>query len=221
MSEIVSDKVLLAPLYHLELVRDREIPYDGNAKTTEAAVQVLHDLLDRSPTEQLAVIYLNSNLEILGAEKVGMGTLEMVQAQAQEIFRGAIVKAAPEILVCHNHPTGEVRPSIDDIKFTISAITAGGLLGIRLRDHIIVGPNGKHMSLYENQHMLGKEFAQAEAEMFGLHGVDMSSLKQKLLSLIDPQGNLPAVPGSSKKGDPKANSPSEWQHSLSYAFLNR
>jgi DNA repair protein RadC len=220
MSEIVSDKVLLAPLYHLELVRDRDIPYDGNAKTTDAAAQVLHDLLDRSPTEQLAVMYLSSGLDILGVERIGMGSLEAVQAHPQEVFRGAIVKAAPEILVCHNHPSGEVRPSIADIKFTLSVITAGGLLGIRLRDHIIIGPNGKHMSLYDNQHLLSREFDQAKAEMLGLGGIDLEGLKKKLINLIDPN-SLPATPGSKKGGDPQANSPSQWKQSLSYALLSR
>ena len=44
-------------------------PYDGNVKTTEAAAQVLHNLLDRSPVEQLIVVYLNSGSEIIGVKR--------------------------------------------------------------------------------------------------------------------------------------------------------
>src|SRR5271154_1213301 len=163
MTDIVSEKVLLAPLYHLELIKDRDVPYNSSATTTESAAQVLHNLLDRSPTEQMVVLYLNSSKEIVGAEKVGMGAVEEVSTSPTEIFRGAIVKACPEVILSHNHPTGDGRPSIADLKFTFNMIEMGALLGIRVEDHIIVVANGKHMSIRENMSLLRKEVEQAHA----------------------------------------------------------
>lgn len=215
---IVSDKILLAPLFHLELVKDRDIPYDGNATTTEGAAQVLHNLLDRSPVEQLVVLYLGSDGKIIGAEKVGTGTLEMVGAQPQEIFRGAITHMAASIILSHNHPSGAVRPSSADLKFTMGVVSSGAMLGIRVHDHIIVGPGGQHMSLYDNQHLFENELASG----MSMIGNIPTELKKALLSILEgsgikaDQGKLPK-----KGGDPTANAVTNWKRSLSYAMLSR
>jgi hypothetical protein len=215
------EEISYAPLFHLELVQDRMIPY-GKASTTAGAVEILHRLLDSAPTERLAVLWLNSVTEIVGAEIVGMGGLEMVGQGPTEIFRGAILKAVPEVIVCHNHPgnggIGNIKPSIPDIKFTTSMITAGGMLGIRVRDHIIVGPNNHHYSIYDHQHELRDDFRRAESDMFG---IDMSSLKDKLMESMDRihSANPAKKTEGGKKGDPNANSLSDWKHSLTYAWL--
>lgn len=223
MTDIVSEKVLLAPLYHLELIKDRDVPY-GDVKTTEAAAQVLHNLLDRSPTEQMVVLYLDSDHNIVGAEKVGMGGVEQVATSPTEIFRGAIVKACPEVILCHNHPSGDGRPSVADIKFTLNMVDVGAWLGVRVRDHIVVVGNGKHMSIRENMHNLDKELDQAHeemhADMLGLDPHVMKNLKQKMLSLIHPLMERDSA-AQGKKGDPKANMNTDWKDSLSYLLLNR
>lgn len=236
MSNLTTNNVLLAPLFHLELIKDRDIPYDGNAKTTVAAAQVFHDLSDRSPTEMMMVMYVNSHSEIIGVEKVGMGAIESVGTNPQEIFRGALVKGAPEIILSHNHPSGEAKPSLQDVLFTINTANTGGMLGIRVRDHIVVAPSGKHMSLRENMHGELKElFIQAEVELFGA-GMPpelKDLLKQKILGMIDPsKGGLDTLDRDSimdldlsgqnknkKSFDPKANTASDWMESLSYLWL--
>lgn len=236
MSEIISsDKTLLAPLFHLELVRDRDIPYDGNLKTSEGAAQVLHNLLDRSPTEQMVVLYLDSDTNLVGAEKVGMGGIEQVATRPTEIFRGAIVKACPEIILGHNHPVGDGRPSVTDLKMTMSMVDIGFRLGVRVRDHIIVVPNGKHMSIREslNSHLLDKEMDQMRDEMMadslGLSPETMKGLKEKMMQIIksrgvgDPLGGIemPSLDGHTGKkgGDPKANMTVDWTDSLTHDLL--
>jgi len=217
METNIVPKVLMTPLYHLELVKDRDIPYDGSVKTTEQAAQVLHHLLDRSPTENMIVVYLNSSADLIGVERVGMGGMESVAQDHTEIFRGALVAGAPEILISHNHPNGDTRPSPADLHMTMTTVDLGALLHIRVRDHIIVGPNGKHLSIRENMHLFQDEMRQAEEMAFGRH---MSSIKDKLLDLISKGPDLGAdlLP---KKGDPKANLLSDWQDSLTYAWLTR
>lgn len=227
MEENIVPKVLMAPLYHLELVRDRDIPYDGNAKTTEAAAQVLHGLLDRSPTENMAVVYLNSSAEIIGAERVGMGGLESVGTDPTEIFRGALVKASPEILLSHNHPNGDVKPSPQDLLMTMNTMSLASMLRIRIRDHIVVGPNGKHFSIRENIHSLHDEMRKAEEIAFG---PGIGALKDRIMGMIqrggakfhDPLADLLDAQPPVKKsgnGDPKANLLTDWQDSLTYAWL--
>ena len=226
MQENIVPKVLMAPLYHLELVKDREIPYDGNAKTTEQAAQVLHNLLDRSPTENMVVVYLNSSAEIIGAERVGMGSLEAVGNDPTEIFRGALVRAAPEILLSHNHPNGDVRPSPQDLLMTMNNLSLGGILGIRVRDHIVVGPNGKHFSIREGIHSgeLKDEMHKAEEIAFG---PGIHDIKKKIVDLItkrgmkvaDPLDDLLAGATPKKGGDPNANLVSDWKDSLTWTYL--
>lgn len=209
-----SNNILIAPLYHLELVQDRDIPYDGNARTTEAAAQVFHKLLDSSPVEQMIVLYLSNSGKIVGAEKVGMGTVEMVSTLPTELFRGAIVKAVPEVILCHNHPSGEPKPSIQDMRFTMSVVELGALLGVRVRDHIIVSPNGKHISMRENMENgeLDQELIQAKADRMALP----EELKQKLLSILHP-GKKDA---SKKGGDPTSNDNTDDMPSLTYLLLS-
>lgn len=229
MDTNIVPKTLMAPLYHLELVKDRDLPYDGNVKTTEAAAQVLHHLLDRSPTENLAVVYLNSSAEIIGAERVGMGGMETVGNDPAEIFRGALVKAAPEILLAHNHPSGDVTPSPQDLLMTMSNLSLGGILGIRIRDHLVVGPNGKHYSIREGMQRgeMKEQIHRAEELAFG---PGIHDIKSKIVDIILGRGgNDPADPintlfgGLTKKngtGDPKANLISDWQDSLTWLYLN-
>ena len=228
MEDNIVPKVLMTPLYHLELVKDRDIPYEGNGKTTAQAAQVLHNLLDRSPTENMVVLYLNSSAEIIGAERVGMGGLESVGTDPTELFRGALVKAAPEILLSHNHPNGDVRPSPQDLLMTMNTMSLASMLHIRLRDHIVVGPNGKHFSIRENIHDLHDEMRKAEEIAFG---PGIGAIKDKIMGLIqkgggklhDPLADLLGLDSPPKKGsgggDPKANLMSDWQDSLTYAWL--
>jgi DNA repair protein RadC len=226
-------KMLLAPLYHLELVKDRDLPYDGNAKTTEAAAQVLHTLLDRSVTEQMAVLYLNTRAEIVGAEKVGLGSIEAVQTNPTEIFRGAITMAVPEILLCHNHPSGEVEPSMPDVMFTFNILTVASMLGLRIRDHIIVGPSGKHFSIRENMSKLEPKLREAEDRALGgklkeikAHILDV--LKSKGLApegsdiqIDSPFDSNPFSPPKKPGGNSQANENTDLESSLSYLLLTR
>lgn len=220
----IQTNVLLAPLYHLELIRDRDVPYHQKATTTEEAAQVLHQLSDSSPVETLMVMYLNSSSKIIGVERVGMGGIEEVMARPQEVFRGAIVKAAPELILSHNHPDETVRPSVADIMFTMNIVDLGAMLGLRVRDHIVVGPNNAHMSIRENMKLLSKEFEQARQQsMAAMGGRGLDDIKKRLMDILDPNGRI-NLPDASKKGggDPKANaSDSDWKESLSYLLLSK
>lgn len=144
------------PLYRLELVRERSIPYQSVDKTEQCA-EVLHELLDRSPVEQLVVMYVDPMLHLAGIEKVGLGSLTHVNVSTTDIFRGAIAAAVPYIMLGHNHPTDDPTPSHQDWSLTDRVTRLGMELGITLLDHIIVTPTGKHVSMkdednkYNNQ----------------------------------------------------------------------
>lgn len=221
MADLIDhSNVLMAPLYHLELVRDRDIPYSGELNTTAAAAEVAHRLLDSSPVEQIVVIYLDSVAKIIGAERVGMGGVEQAGASPAEVFRGAIVKSAPEIILTHNHLAGVVEPSSPDVDFTMRMVQYGAMLGIRVRDHIVVGPNGKHLSMREYTENMVRTLEE-DVRKNGMLG-----LKDKILKMLDPggNGNVQVIMDEhmpKKDRDPKANANTDWMDTLSYELLSK
>ena len=80
---------------------------------------------------------------------VNIGTNTKVNFVSSEIFRIAILSNASSIFICHNHPSGDTRPSEEDIKQTKKIGQIGNLLGINLIDSLILGDNGEYLSLRE------------------------------------------------------------------------
>lgn len=96
--------------------------------------------------ECLVVLLLNTRRRIKGLHLGSIGTLDTILVTCGSVFRIAILAAAAEIVVMHNHPSGEPEPSEADIRVTRDLIRAGQLLKIEVCDHVIMG-RGKHASL--------------------------------------------------------------------------
>ncbi|MEZ4352087.1 MAG: DNA repair protein RadC [Myxococcota bacterium] len=95
--------------------------------------------LDR---ECFHVVALDGRHRLLGTDLVSLGTLTASLVHPREVFRQAIRRAAGAVLVVHNHPSGDPRPSGEDRAVTRRLRDAGELLGIELLDHVIVGRSG-------------------------------------------------------------------------------
>jgi len=88
--------------------------------------------------EHFVVFYLNARSQEIQRETVSIGTLTQSLVHPREVFEGAIIHAAAQVLVAHNHPSEEAEPSAYDAEVTQRLRSAGTLLGIELVDHIIV-----------------------------------------------------------------------------------
>lgn len=88
--------------------------------------------------EYFVCLSLNSNYRIIARRTVTIGLLDVALVHPRELFSGAIKDRAAFVVVAHNHPSGDVSPSQEDITTTHQLVAAGQLLGIPLRDHIIV-----------------------------------------------------------------------------------
>lgn len=88
--------------------------------------------------EHIRCLYLNSHNRIIRDELVSMGTVSANLVHPREVFQPAIECKAVAIVMAHNHPSGEVTPSDDDVKITRQLVQAGKILGIRLLDHVII-----------------------------------------------------------------------------------
>ena len=222
MSEAIQAVQKVVPVYHVELVRDREVKVNGRASTIEQSAEVFHQLMDRSPIETMWVLYLDSDSNIVGSEQVGLGGVEMVDSQFSTIFRGAIVSLAAQIVVAHFHLVGDAKPSDQDILFTDELMHVAHHLDIRVRDHLVIAP-GKHFSIRENWDTLLNDFDRRQMEKLSDSGL-LCRLKAEVGKMLQGGQHMIDLPGMAsldipkKGGDPKANIPSDPENTLSYLW---
>ena len=89
--------------------------------------------------EQLRVLLLNTKHHVIGQRVIYQGNVSAACIRAAEVFRPAIVAAAPCLIVVHNHPSGDPTPSPADVAVTKDLAAAAQLLDIELLDHIVIG----------------------------------------------------------------------------------
>jgi DNA repair protein RadC len=87
--------------------------------------------------EHFIVITLNTKSQVINAHIIGIGILNASLIHPRETFKKAILDSAHSIIVCHNHPSGDLHPSSEDIEITEKLKSAGKILGILVLDHII------------------------------------------------------------------------------------
>ena len=92
--------------------------------------------------EHFILILLDNKSRVISVENVYIGTINEISIHPREIFNIAIKKLAYGIIVVHNHPSGDFRPSNADIESTKRLIDIGKLVGIKIMDHIIVSKKG-------------------------------------------------------------------------------
>jgi DNA repair protein RadC len=91
--------------------------------------------------EQLRGLYLNSRYELIHDEVISIGSLTANIVHPREVFRPAIEHGAVAVIIAHNHPSGSLEPTAEDLLVTDQLAAAGRLLGIELLDHLIVVEN--------------------------------------------------------------------------------
>ena len=96
--------------------------------------------------EHFCVLFLDTQNHITGKEVISIGTLNASLIHPRETFRTAILKNCCSVIVAHNHPSGGLEPSAEDLNITKRLKDAGKLLGIEVLDHVIVTADS-HTSL--------------------------------------------------------------------------
>ena len=103
------------------------------------AAAFFRSVMDRiHDQESFAVAYLNTRNRVIDYDVVSIGTINSSMVHPREVFRNAILNKANAIIVCHNHPTGDLTPSPDDHNVTRRLKETGEILGIGVHDHIII-----------------------------------------------------------------------------------
>ena len=114
----------------------REIKHIKSAKDV---FDLFHERLKDEKQENFIVLMLNSKNYIIGEHLVSKGILDASIVHPREIFKPAIKNSCSKIILVHNHPSGDSKPSEEDEETTEKLIEAGALLGIKVLDHIIIG----------------------------------------------------------------------------------
>ena len=128
------------------LVRDIE-----PLRTMQDMLVRLNDIRARQQ-EHFVCLSLDGGQRLIAQRTITIGTLDAVLAHPREVFADAIVDRAACILIAHNHPSGDAHPSQKDSALTQQLAAAGQLLGIPLRDHVIVTKT-EHYS-FRQHHLL-------------------------------------------------------------------
>ena len=122
-----------------------ERPVINSPADAAALVQNEMSLLEQ---EFLRVMLLDTRNRLLDIVEVYHGAVNSSQVRLAEVFKPAIQRMAPAILVCHNHPSGDPTPSPDDVAVTRAMVQAGRLLDVDVLDHLVIG-GSRFVSLKE------------------------------------------------------------------------
>ena len=112
-------------------------------KITDAkdVLPLLNDIAGKQQ-EYFVCISLNGANEVIEKRIVTVGLLDKSQVHPREVFADVITDRAASVILSHNHPSGELKPSNSDLKIHEQLIEAGKILGIKVLDHIIISKKG-------------------------------------------------------------------------------
>lgn len=124
------------------LVRENSVNEEIRINNSEDAYDLVKDELINSDREIMLSILLTTKNTLIGVETVCIGSVQSCAVRSADIFKGALLANAVSIVLCHNHPSGSLSPSMEDLKVTQLMQEAGNILGIKVQDHIIISHEG-------------------------------------------------------------------------------
>jgi len=130
-------KAALALGIRLQEPRD-ERPIINSPSDAAALVQFEMSLLDQ---EHLKVMLLDTRNRVLDIIEVYIGSVNSSQIRVSEVFRPAVQRNAPALLLFHNHPSQDPTPSPDDLSVTRAIVSGGKLMDVDVLDHVVIGGN--------------------------------------------------------------------------------
>ena len=126
----------------LELGRRRrfsEALEKPSIKNSQIAYECFYAHLSDLNHEQFWIMLLNNANKVIKLEKIGVGGMTGTTADPKKIFKSALENNATSVMLCHNHPSGNIIPSSADKKITENLVKAAIFLEIKILDHIIIG----------------------------------------------------------------------------------
>lgn len=128
----------------LELGRRRRMEESvelANVKDSHSIYQVMQPIIGELNREEFWIIYLNNSHKIIHKSQLSTGGITGTVVDVRLVFKKAVELHATAIILCHNHPSGNTKPSESDIQLTKKMKLGGETLDVKVLDHIIVTEN--------------------------------------------------------------------------------
>jgi DNA repair protein RadC len=130
--------------YELQVVRNGSSTYRVIRNSFDArrmCIERLGDEMQNSPVEKMAVVALDTKNRPIGFYVCSTGTVDASLVEPKIVFARSLMLLAANVILCHNHPSGDLTPSREDIAVTQRLKDVGRILNINVLDHIIMGVN--------------------------------------------------------------------------------
>ena len=128
----------------------QEVPDRVQITCSRDTYNVLSPYLSDLNTEEFWAIYLNQNNRVIGKSRLSSGGINQSVVDVRILFKSALDHLSTAIVIAHNHPSGNLKPSAEDLKITRQIADAGKILNIQLLDHLIISQNSYFSFADEN-----------------------------------------------------------------------
>lgn len=137
------------PGFRIALVREPGVKLAERPEMRQpsAAARVLAEYIGEADRELFVIAFLTIRCRVLGLHTVSVGCLSSSLVHPREVFKPAILAGSSAVLLAHNHPSGDPEPSAEDFALTRRLAAAGTILGIEVLDHLVLGEEGRFVSL--------------------------------------------------------------------------
>ncbi len=122
----------------VQLVRDKAVSPMPVISTPDEVYQLVKHEIQKWDRERFLAVMLNARNGVIGIDEVSCGSVNVSIVHPREVFKAAILANAVALMLIHNHPSGHVEPSDNDIELTKDLVKSGEILGIKVIDHLIV-----------------------------------------------------------------------------------
>lgn len=134
----------------IRMVEQPPLIGDRAMDSPRAAVRVMADFLQTMDRELFCVVNLRNDLKPINMNIVSVGALNYSLVHPRELMKSAVLSNAASIMLLHNHPSGKVTPSKEDVRVTDRINRVCEIMGISLTDHLIVGHDREVYSFREH-----------------------------------------------------------------------
>lgn len=145
-----SSKPYKLPKVAIRMVKEPPLYSSEPVNRPGDAVRLVRELLQSYDREAVVIVNFDSQAKPINLNIVSVGTINASLAHPREIMKSAVLSNASSVMLIHNHPSGSIEPSAEDIRLTNNMYSICRLMEIPLRDHIIIGDHERYYSFAEH-----------------------------------------------------------------------
>ncbi len=204
----------------VRMVREAPLLSDEKINTPEDAIRILGDAFRDYDREVVGVVHLRSDNAPINMTIVSMGCLNQSIVHPRELLKAAFLSNAAAIMMFHNHPSGSLEPSREDIAITNRMQQLCMMAGVPVLDHIILGQNDFYYSFREKDILpmdevrystdlsdVDLKVAEKEAAKYGYQKADVSRPKKSIKASLAEKKKLTQAGRPNATGKKKTKEP--------------